>query len=873
MATSSPKKRKASSGVRKRSEKTTRSSNSIRARKDFELRREIKAVLVFAFAILLFTCNFGWIGTAGNMVSEVMFGLFGVLAYVFPLALGFLIVYLMINPGVSQAIRKSVSGIVLFLSLGIILDLISGIAEKSEKFSIKDFYLACSEKRGGGVIATMASYGLLKAVNKVGTIIIVAAIVIVCIILLTEKSIVKGVKDKTEKLLAQNATDKEIKQELRDERLEDLRRRREEKEERLRLKEEKLRLREEQEKEKAERRQEKDEIRLDEEVLKRNRSVSGITLNTEIKPPVPEEKPGTKTVNDDIHEINVDGFDPVTLTYKEPEKPVSTELTEVFIDDDTEEPEISPAIAPEPVVDKRPVARKPKTQESGPAGLDINTEVNGGAYVFPPINLLKKGDGRKAGNAEESRLMGEKLLTTLSTFGVEAVIDNISHGPSITRFELEPKIGVKVSKIKGLSDDIKLSLATTEVRIEAPIPGKSLIGIEIPNKKSQPVLLGDMITVPEFQNSESNLTFCVGKDIAGKPIIYDIDKFPHVLIAGATGSGKSVCINTIVMSILYKAHPDDVKLIMIDPKVVELSVYNGIPHLLLPVVTDAKKAAATLNYAVNEMTERYKKFADVGSRDLEGYNATVSSAEFKEKHPDETEMYKKLPRMVIIVDELADLMMVARNEVEDSICRLAQLARACGIHLIIATQRPSVDVITGLIKANMPSRIAFAVASQIDSRTILDMGGAEELIGKGDMLFFPRGLKNPVRLQGGFVSDDEVNSVVKFLRDHCSSHHDAEIEEKINSMSQQQRSSGGSSDDEDESGTDDKFIEAGRFIIESQKASIGQLQRKFKMGFNRAARIMDQLAEAGVVGPEEGTKPRSINMSITDFENYIENNL
>ncbi|MBP5152521.1 MAG: DNA translocase FtsK, partial [Lachnospiraceae bacterium] len=741
-----------------------------------------------------------------------------------------------------------------------------------EKFSIKDFYLACSEKRGGGVIATMASYGLLKAVNKVGTIIIVAAVIIVCIILLTERSIVKGVKDRTEKILAQNATDKEIRQELRDERLEDLRRRREEKEERLRLKEEKLRLKEEQDREKAERKQEKNESRLDDEVLKRNKSVSGITTNTELKPQVPENSTITKPVNDEIHEINMDGFDPVTLTYNEPEKQAASELAEVFIDDDTVEPEPGPLLISEPVPEKRPVARKPKTQDASPAGLDINTEVNGGAYEFPPIRLLKKGDGRKSGNAEESRLMGEKLLTTLSTFGVEATIDNISHGPSITRFELEPKIGVKVSKIKGLSDDIKLSLATTEVRIEAPIPGKSLIGIEIPNKKSQPVLLGDMITVPEFQNSESNLTFCVGKDIAGKPIIYDIDKFPHVLIAGATGSGKSVCINTIVMSILYKAHPDDVKLIMIDPKVVELSVYNGIPHLLLPVVTDAKKAAATLNYAVNEMTERYKKFADVGSRDLEGYNSTVTSADFKEKHPD-SEMYKKLPRMVIIVDELADLMMVARNEVEDSICRLAQLARACGIHLIIATQRPSVDVITGLIKANMPSRIAFAVASQIDSRTILDMGGAEELIGKGDMLFFPRGLKNPVRLQGGFVSDDEVNSVVGFLRDHCSSHHDAEIEEKINSMSQQQKTIGGSSEDEDDSGTDDKFIEAGRFIIESQKASIGQLQRKFKMGFNRAARIMDQLAEAGVVGPEEGTKPRSINMSITDFENYIENNL
>ena len=462
------------------------------------------------------------------------------------------------------------------------------------------------------------------------------------------------------------------------------------------------------------------------------------------------------------------------------------------------------------------------------------------------------------------------MQQTLQTFGVRVTITDISQGPSVTRYEMQPEQGVKVSKIVGLTDDIKLNLAATDIRIEAPIPGKAAVGIEVPNKETSAVALRDLLESDNFQNFSSNLAFAVGKDIGGQVVVTDIAKMPHVLIAGATGSGKSVCINTIIMSILYKANPADVKLIMIDPKVVELSVYNGIPHLMIPVVTDPKKASAALNWGVAEMNDRYKKFADLNVRDLKGYN---KATEMGKTSPDGEPLHK-LPQIVIIVDELADLMMVASGEVEESICRLAQLARACGIHLVIATQRPSVDVITGLIKANMPSRIAFSVSSGVDSRTILDMNGAEKLLGKGDMLFYPQGYTKPARVQGAFVSDSEVSDVVDFLKNQmlgnvtdCS-----DIEEKIKSL-QSSAGASGSAGAGGGSEFDSYFAEAGKFVIEKEKASIGMLQRVFKIGFNRAARIVDQLEDAGVVGAEEGTKPRRILMSMEQFQNYIEEHL
>ena len=481
-------------------------------------------------------------------------------------------------------------------------------------------------------------------------------------------------------------------------------------------------------------------------------------------------------------------------------------------------------------------------------------------YVFPPISLLSKAGGDEEGiSDEELHETARKLQETLTAFGVNVKVTDVSCGPSVTRYELQPEQGVKVSKITALTDDIKLNLAAADIRIEAPIPGKAAVGIEVPNKKNLMVYFRDLIENKDFNEHQSKLAFAVGKDIGGQTMISDIAKMPHLLIAGATGSGKSVCINTLIMSILYKAKPSEVKLIMVDPKVVELSVYNGIPHLLLPVVTAPKKAAAALNWAVAEMNRRYKLFSDMKVREIKGFNKKVGKAS-----------PEWMPQIVIIVDELADLMMVSSKEVEEAICRLAQLARAAGIHLVIATQRPSVNVITGLIKANVPSRIAFAVSSQVDSRTILDGAGAEKLLGKGDMLFFPSGYPKPVRVQGAFVSDNEVSDVVEFIKENNDpAHKAADITEQVNAAAQVESIKEGNVPTEEDDGFDAYFEEAGKLVIDKDKASIGMFQRVYRIGFNRAARIMDQLAEAGVVSAEDGTKPRKVLMSKDDFEAFI----
>lgn len=484
-------------------------------------------------------------------------------------------------------------------------------------------------------------------------------------------------------------------------------------------------------------------------------------------------------------------------------------------------------------------------------------------YIFPSTDLLTPGTASGKGREELARSMQKKtaykLQRTLQNFGVGVTITNISGGPSVTRYELQPEQGVKVSKIVNLADDIKLNLAAEDIRIEAPIPGKAAIGIEVPNKEKQMVAFRDLLESDEFKKAKSKTIFAAGKDIAGKTVVADIEKMPHLLIAGQTGSGKSVCINTIIMSILYKASPSDVKLIMIDPKVVELSVYNGIPHLLIPVVTDPKKAAAALNWAVNEMEERYKKFAEHKARNIIGYNAQIDQIE----DVPGKDRPEKIPQIIVIVDELADLMMTAGTDVEDAIQKLAQKARAAGIHLIIATQRPSVNVITGVIKANIPSRIAFSVASGIDSRTILDETGAEKLLGKGDMLFHPYYISKPVRVQGAFVSDDEVTEVVNFLTQQKNVR-GGEINTNIDLQANMPGSSLPGGDQ------DELFETAGRFIIDQEKASIGNLQRHLRIGFNRAARIMDQLYAAGVVSKDEGTKPRKVLMKAEEFEEYLQ---
>ena len=464
-------------------------------------------------------------------------------------------------------------------------------------------------------------------------------------------------------------------------------------------------------------------------------------------------------------------------------------------------------------------------------------------HEFPPEELLKKGNKEnklesKAQILETSR----KLEATLKSFGVEAKVMEVSKGPTVTRYELSPGQGVKVSKISGLADDLALNLAAQGIRIEAPIPGKAAVGIEIPNKEAQVVYFRDIVSDAEFKKFPSKLAFGLGKDIAGKTVVHDIAKMPHLLIAGATGAGKSVCINTLVGSILYKASPEEVKLIMIDPKVVELSVYNGIPHLLIPVVTDPKKASGALNWAVREMLRRYELFAETGMRDLKGYNELAAKSDEREKEP----------QIVIIIDELADLMMAAPGEVEDSICRLAQMARAAGLHLIIATQRPSVDVITGVIKANIPSRLAFSVSSGTDSRTILDMVGAEKLLGRGDMLFSPIGTSKPIRIQGAFISDTEVEAMVEFLKDGHEQEYSQEMIDNITSVGKEIELG----DDLDE-----HFDQAVEFVIQKEKASASMLQRQFRIGYNRAARLIEDLEARGIIGPEDGSKPRKVLMT------------
>ncbi len=484
-------------------------------------------------------------------------------------------------------------------------------------------------------------------------------------------------------------------------------------------------------------------------------------------------------------------------------------------------------------------------------------------YHLPDASLLE--DIAKKGlriDQDEIDTNAGILEQTLSDFGVKGRISEVSVGPTITEYEFQPAPGIKVSKILNLADDLALSLATSGIRIQAPIPGKAAVGIEVPNKKARVVRIKEIITSEAFQSAESRLTVALGKDISGKSMVTDLAKMPHLLIAGSTGSGKSVCLNALIMSILYKAKPHEVKFLMIDPKMVELSNYNGIPHLLAPVVTDSKKAAATLRWAVKEMEKRYERFAETGAKDIRRYNEKCLEKQALGDYSEETEL---MPQIVIIIDELADLMMVAPADVEDAICRLAQMARAAGIHLVIATQRPSVDVITGIIKANIPSRIAFAVSSQVDSRTILDMGGAEKLLGRGDMLFYPTGIAKPKRIQGVFVTDDEIDDVVDFIKKQASPEYDEEV---VNTEFESEGdSTSAKSEDQDE-----LLPDACRLFIENGQASISMLQRHFRIGYTRAARIIDELERLGYVGPYEGSKPRQIKLNLDDYNKIFNEN-
>ena len=815
---------------------------------------EVVLLLLICFVILLFLSLLGLCGTAGDAISKPIFGLFGMMGYVFPFVLAIGIFILVANKS-SGAAQIKVFGLVLaFISVCGLFQMMDN--RVNEQLTWKELYQACSlEKVGGGVIGGFLDK--LLSPFGIGEVVIICILIIVGLVIFTERSFINGVKEQSSKVY--NKTKENI---------------------------ESYKLEAE---EKQTKRMEKkasgvvidtlipkdgikhtDVREINEKVSKKTDKYSDDIF--EIKPidvsrdNVEKERIGkvedvvakSESKKDDNVIPYVDRVVGMQMTEATPDakdEPVKAEVLRA----ETSKPEMPRA----EVVKEAPAKKEAvKTEEvQGETQLNFKeTATEADTYKYPPLSLLNKSVAKKNINAEdENRETARTLQQTLQSFGVNVTVTDVSCGPSVTRYELLPERGTKVSKIVSLADDIKLNLAAADIRIEAPIPGKAAVGIEVPNKEATGVGLRELLESDEFKNHPSKIAFAAGKDIAGKVIVADIAKMPHLLIAGATGSGKSVCINTIIMSILYKARPDEVKLIMVDPKVVELSMYNSVPHLLIPVVTDPKKASQALNWAVAEMESRYKKFAEVNVRDLKGYNEKVEAI----KDIEDENKPKKLPQIVIIIDELADLMMVAPGEVEDAICRLAQLARACGIHLIIATQRPSVNVITGLIKANVPSRIAFSVSSGVDSRTILDMVGAEKLLGKGDMLFYPSGYQKPARAQGAFVSDKEVANVVDFL---ASNQEPATFNEEIinavnNATMEESQAFGGE--------RDQYFAEAGRFVIEKERASIGLIQRFYKVGFNRAARIMDQLADAGVVGPEEGTKPRKILMSLEEFEEFL----
>lgn len=899
--------------------KGRQSKAALEQQKRNKMRDDVVLLGSAAFAIILFLSNCNLCGPLGEKIKWLMFGLLGITAYLFPIVLAGSMIFLVANRDLIGVARIKTAAVYVLMIICSALWL--RISEKPVISSSigKIFTYSAEEKTGGGFFGGLLCK-LLSPMGLWGSLVVLAVLAVICLIIITEKSFISGLyhmKDSGSKFMKSAKEDYSAYKVHSNERMaeeeeteEEFRKRRER--ERAARIEEKYRKKEQQLQAKKEREERALNARM-------NKKVLGVTPDTTLP------KDYDSQMNDiDIHEIEVDTnrddvyskdiYDPqdTDMLLDEEQDQVDYSAIDRALERSHVQESAYDMKNEEPKEQLHQMDAEPLTMQEGSyqqemTATDVDVEVNHveseeempshveetyapadtaiqnqkqtqeqtvaakpaqkhhKKYVFPPLNLLSKPAGAKGGNQDrENKETAVRLQQTLQSFGVKATITDISCGPAVTRYELQPEQGVKVSRIVSLSDDIKLNLAAADIRIEAPIPGKAAIGIEVPNKEAGSVYLRELLESEVFKKQTSNISFAAGKDIAGKPIVADIGKMPHLLIAGATGSGKSVCINTIIMSILYKASPEDVKMIMIDPKMVELSAYNGIPHLLTPVVTDPKKASGALNWAVVEMTDRYKKFTQMNVRDMKGYNAKIEKLDV----PEGEEAPVKMPHIVIIIDELADLMMVAPGEVEDAICRLAQLARAAGIHLVIATQRPSVNVITGLIKANVPSRIAFSVSSGVDSRTIIDMNGAEKLLGKGDMLFFPSGYPKPVRVQGAFVSDEEVSRVVEFLKEHTQDEvvYNEEVTNQITSAPSIAEQQGLNKEDE----RDTYFADAGRFVIGKEKGSIGMLQRYYKIGFNRAGRIMDQLAEAGVVGPELGTKPRKVEMTLEEFEAYLQ---
>ena len=853
-----------------------------------QLRDEIVLLIALACTIILLLSNFNMAGIVGRSIKWFMFGLFGIAAYIVPVIIAVSIMFMLANKDIIGVMKiKAAMAYVLSVIAAALWQRVTNVPDIKEP--VGTYFTYCSEYTTGGGLFGGILCKMLNPLGMAGSLVILIILAIICIIVITEKSFIKGIRNSGERIVSEARKDySEYKEHSN-----------------------RVRMAQKEAREEASANSRMNNVvrgvTNDLTIYDDNRNEGSDIDITEIEAVDNEDDMYSDDIYDPlithmprisrepVWELHTDSAseenesehrdEMVDLdeSYDIPDKDDNmsedvSDMTDISgmanVSDMTNVSGMANVSGVTNVSDMTNTSDTDNTSDvSNPSETeDMQVKENTAnpaaesskQYKFPPVSLLNRNTNSKASNLErENRDTAITLKQTLQNFGVKVDITDISCGPSVTRYELKPELGVKVSRIVSLADDIKLSLAAADIRIEAPIPGKSAIGIEVPNKEAGSVFLRELIETDTFKNTSSKIAFAAGKDIAGKTIVADIARMPPLLLAGATGSGKSVCINTIIMSILYKARPDEVKLIMVDPKVVELSIYNGIPHLLLPVVTEPKKAAGALNWAVNEMNTRYKKFAGVGARNLKGYNDIAAKMEFKEGEIP----VEKLPEIVIIIDELADLMMVAPGEVEDAICRLAQLARAAGIHMVIATQRPSVNVITGLIKANVPSRIAFSVSSGVDSRTILDMNGAEKLLGKGDMLYFPSNIPKPIRVQGAFVSDEEVSKVVQFLKDNMSG--EVNYDESITETAIASKAGGQAAEQQDD--RDSLFADAGRFVIEKERGSIGMLQRQFKIGFNRAGRIMDQLADAGVVGPEIGTKPRKVLMTAEEFEEFIKN--
>ena len=828
------------------------------------LKEEAILILSFLVSLLLLLSNLGFCGIVGEGLSQGLVFLFGSFSVLFPFVLFFLVAFTMANRNNPMIMRKIPFICFLYIFLGAFLPVL--ILGKTIPEDLTDLLTE------GGVLPGIFLLFLKQFLGSLGAMIVLFFAILLCLVMITEKPLMSLFAlfsvQTAEKAGRRAKSDLQRISQTAREALEERRSRREEREADFQTTDFHLEdFKEEREVSllEAEENKEKEALRSDllsvkeeldlinskkEDWKEDSFTVEGLSNSSEVEELFPE----------DFSEIDEVPKSQSLKKQSMKEEPLDEEeLKKRLLQGDPSSRVVYTADGRRIASDNENLQKRIQEKKEEELTVDSVPKKAAKPYVFPPLSLLKRSHSQEEEKRSEIEKNAQTLKETLKSFGITVSISNVSVGPSVTRYELQPEQGVKLAKIVSLSNDIKMRLAAADIRIEAPIPGKSAVGIEVPNKNSQVVYLGDILSSPAFLENRMKLAFGVGKDIGGKVVVTDIAKMPHLLVAGATGAGKSVSINTLIMSILYRYSPEEVRMIMVDPKVVELQVYNGIPHLLIPVVTDPKKAAAALNWAVAEMTSRYKKFAAYGVRDLSGYNEKIRGLTEEER---EKEGLSVLPQILIIIDELADLMMVSASEVEDAIVRLTQLARACGMHLIIATQRPSVNVITGLIKANVPSRIAFSVSSGVDSRTIIDMNGAEKLLGKGDMLFFPQNLPKPIRVQGAFVSDEEVAKVTEFLKSQGEAEYNHSISKSLEKEATEE--TGGSQSDRDE-----LFAEAGSLVIETDKASIGFLQRKFRIGFNRAARIMDQLAAEHVVGEEEGTKARKVLMNMEEFEELL----